>query len=86
MESHKPREAIDRGTPPRHGSVMDLPLTIAGLVLGVALVASMSIIERRPRKDFRPKFPTTPFMFVGGIVTMLALVHLVNLAGFHTGR
>jgi hypothetical protein len=30
--------------------------------------------------------PATPVMLFSGIVALLALVHLVNLLGVHTGR
>jgi hypothetical protein len=57
------------------------------LAFGLGLVALMSWRERRPRQGFDvPLIPTTPVMFIGGLIALLALVHLVNLAGIHTGR
>ena len=61
--------------------------TAAGLVLGFGLAAIMAILERRPRKDLNPRLiPTTPVMFLGVLIGLLALVHLLNLTGIHTGR
>jgi high-affinity Fe2+/Pb2+ permease len=62
-------------------------ITLGFLAAGLALVGAMVWLERRPRKSLDPLLvPTTPIMFVGGLVAMLALVHLLNLAGIHTGR
>jgi hypothetical protein len=62
-------------------------ITWAALAFGLALVGLMSWRERRPRRGFdAPLIPTTPVMFIGGLIALLALVHLVNLAGIHTGR
>jgi hypothetical protein len=65
----------------------ELWLTLAVLILGVGLAAAMAVLERRPRKDFNPRLvPTTPIMLLAAMVGLLALVHLVNLWGIHTGR
>jgi len=65
----------------------ELWITLAALVFGVALAATMAVIERRPRSDLAPRLlPTTPIMFIGALVGLLALVHLLNLWGIHTGR
>ncbi len=62
-------------------------ITLAALVFGIALAATMAVIERRPRSDLAPRLlPTTPIMFIGALVGLLALVHLLNLWGIHTGR
>jgi hypothetical protein len=62
-------------------------ITLAALVFGIALAATMAVIERRPRSDLAPRLlPTTPVMFIGALVGLLALVHLLNLWGIHTGR
>lgn len=54
---------------------------------GLVLTALMAWIERRPRQGFETRLlPTTPFMFLGIVTTILALVHLLNLWGIHTGR
>jgi len=61
--------------------------TLSALVFGAALTALMAWLERRPRKDFSTRlFPTTPFLFIGVAIALLALVHLLNLEGIHTGR
>lgn len=62
-------------------------LTIAGLAVGFGLAAAMAILERRPRKGLNPRLiPTTPVMFAGVLIGLMALVHLLNLSGIHTGR
>ena len=65
----------------------DTLATFAALALGLILAAAMVLIERRPRDLSKPRLlPTTPLLFVGVLIAMLAIVHLVNLAGYHTGR
>jgi hypothetical protein len=62
---------------------------ITAVVLGGALaaVALMAYIEKRSRAEFRTVLiPTTPILLASGLVALLALVHLLNLAGIHTGR
>jgi len=62
-------------------------LTLGGLIFGFGLAGLMAILERRPRKDLNPRLiPTTPVMFAGVLIGLLALVHLLNLSGIHTGR
>ena len=62
-------------------------LTLGFLALGLGLALAMALAERRPRDGLQPRLlPTTPFMFLGVLIAILALVHLVNLAGYHTGR
>jgi hypothetical protein len=62
-------------------------ITCGLLAAGLVVVAAMVWLERRPRQTLDPLLlPTTPIMFAGGLVAMLALVHLLNLAGVHTGR
>ena len=68
-------------------NIMDLVLTYGGLALGLALVATMAWIEKRPRKSLDPRLlPTTPLMFLGGFICLIALVHIVNTFGIHTGK
>ena len=71
----------------------NLPLTpefiVTFLVFATCLgvVGLLAWLEKRPRATLQPRlFPTTPVMLVVGFVGLLALVHLVNLAGVHTGR
>ncbi len=62
---------------------------ITSLVFVAALgsVGLMAVLERRPKKALEPRLlPTTPLMLVFGFVALVALVHLVNLGGVHTGR
>jgi hypothetical protein len=44
-------------------------------------------MERRPRETLEPRLiPTTPLIIVFAFIGLLALVHLANLYGIHTGR
>jgi hypothetical protein len=62
-------------------------ITWAALAVGIGLVGLMAWRERRPRQGFETSLiPTSPVMFLGGLIALLALVHLVNLAGLQTGR
>ena len=68
-------------------NIVEMSLTFGGLVLGLVLVAVMVWIERRPRKSLDPRLvPTTPLMFVGAFISLVALVHIVNIYGIHTGK
>jgi hypothetical protein len=65
----------------------DFWITLAALACGAGLIAIMAWLERRPRQSLNPRLlPTTPFLLAGGLVAVLALVHLINLLGLHTGR
>ncbi len=65
----------------------ELWLTLGVLGLSVAVVAAMVWIERKPRTSLEPRLlPTTPILLVFGFIGLLALVHLLNLYGIHTGR
>jgi hypothetical protein len=67
-------------------SELETWITCGFLAAGLMVVATMAWLERRPRASLSPRLvPTTPFMFAGGLVALLALVHLLNLAGIHTG-
>jgi hypothetical protein len=62
-------------------------LTYGGLTFGAGLVAIMAWLEKRPRKSLDPKLvPTTPIMFLGAFICLVAVVHIVNTFGIHTGR
>ena len=68
-------------------NITEMSLTYGGLVLGMALVAIMVWIEKRPRKSLDPRMvPTTPLMFIGAFICLVAVVHIVNIFGIHTGR
>jgi len=68
-------------------NIVEISLTYGGLVLGLALVAIMAWLERRPRKSLDPRLvPTTPLMFLGAFICLVAVVHIVNTFGIHTGR
>ena len=61
--------------------------TAAIFLAAAAIVGFMAWLERWPRADFNPRLvPTTPILLVSGFVGLLALVHLLNLWGIHTGR
>lgn len=65
----------------------DLWLTLAALCASIAVGALMVWLERRPRTDLSPRLlPTTPILLGAALIGLLALVHLVNLYGIHTGR
>jgi len=72
-----------------HPAMITTQFIVTALVLAgaVAVIARMVIIEKRPRSDLNPRLiPTTPVMIICAFVALLALVHLVNMAGVHTGR
>ena len=66
---------------------VELWLTI-GVFLGCVLaIGGLSWLERRPRTSLNPRMiPTTPAILIFGFIGLLALVHLLNLYGIHTGR
>ena len=64
-----------------------LLLTLLVLLAAVAMIARMIVLEKRPRSDLNPRlFSTTQVMIASCFVALLALIHLINLAGVHTGR
>lgn len=60
----------------------------AGIFLvSAAVIALLSWLERRPRTRLEPRLiPTTPVILIFAFIGLLALVHLANLYGIHTGR
>ena len=57
-------------------------LTILFLCAGAGLVAWAAWSEKCWRDDHKvPVVPTTPLMFIGLVAILLALVHLMTLAG-----
>ena len=68
-------------------NIAEMSFTYVGLAIGLALVAVMVWLEKRPRKTLDPRLvPTTPLMFVGAFICLVAVVHIVNSLGIHTGR
>ncbi|PZF78628.1 hypothetical protein DK847_02140 [Aestuariivirga litoralis] len=62
-------------------------ITLALFLACAAIVVGLGWLERRPRKDLTPRLiPTTPVLLVFGFVGLLALVHLLNMYGIHTGN
>jgi hypothetical protein len=62
-------------------------ITVAFFVSGLILAGVAAWLERRPRQGFEPSLvPTTPMMFLGVLIAILAIVHLLNLHGIKTGR
>ena len=62
-------------------------LTFLVLVMAVIVIARMVVLERRPRDDLNPRLlPTTSILIASCFVALLALIHLANLAGIHTGH
>ena len=66
---------------------LELWMTIAILLACAGVIAFLSWLERRPRMGLSPRLiPTTPILLVFGFIGLLALVHLLNIFGIHTGR
>ena len=62
---------------------MELTITFGALITGVALVAAMRLREGRVRRSLDvPLLPTTPVMFLGILMILLASVHLLSLFGY----
>jgi hypothetical protein len=65
---------------------MELSITVGALIAGVAKVAAMRLREGRSRRSLDvPLLPTTPVMFIGIVMILLATIHLFGLFG-HGGR
>ncbi len=61
--------------------------TFLVFLVTVAVIVGLVIYERKPRQSLDPKMlPSTALMLGVGILSLLTLVHLVNLLGIHTGR
>jgi energy-converting hydrogenase Eha subunit A len=62
---------------------MELSITVGALITGVVLVGVTRLRERKSRSSFDvPLLPTTPVMFIGILMIMLATVHLLGLFGY----
>lgn len=65
----------------------ELWITVAILLASLAAAGLLSWLENRPKTSLNPKLiPTTPLLLASGFIGLLALVHLVNIFGIHTGR
>ncbi len=61
--------------------------TFIVFMMTVAAIGGLVFHERKPRKSLNPSLlPSTALMLGIGIMSLLALVHIVNLLGIHTGR
>jgi hypothetical protein len=60
-------------------------LAYGGLALGLALVAVMAWLERRPRKSLDPRLvPTTPLMYLGAFICLIPVIHIDHTLEIHT--
>ena len=61
---------------------MEWTITITALAGGAILAGSMAWLEKRPRTDLSPRLvPTTPIMFAGILVALMAIIHILTLSG-----
>jgi hypothetical protein len=68
-------------------SSLEFWITIGVFAICAALISFLSWLERQPRKSLNPRMiPTTPVIIFLAFVSIVALVHLANLYGIHTGR
>jgi hypothetical protein len=66
---------------------METAVTFVAFTGGIGLVGLASWLERRPRDLTRPPLlPTTPVMFLGATVALLAAIHLLTLYGVSLPR
>jgi len=62
----------------------DFWISLVTLLLGFGLVGAMYWLEKRPRKDLRPRlFPTTLVLLLGLLIALGAAIHLLGYAGIH---
>jgi amino acid transporter len=62
-------------------------ITLAIALAAMTVVGIVAWREKQPRQGLNPSLvPATPVILFSGIVALLAIVHLVNLLGVHTGR
>jgi amino acid transporter len=65
---------------------MNLPVTLTVLCVAVALFAFGSWRSAQPADPLNPRMiPWRPVIIIAGVIALLMLVHLVNLAGVSTG-
>ena len=57
-------------------------VSILAFAGGIGLAGTMAWLEKKPRDDLMPSMiPTTPVMFIGLIIALLAAAHMLSLAG-----
>jgi hypothetical protein len=62
-------------------------ITLLVFLAAASMIGWVIWRDKKPRDSLSPGLvPTLPVMMFSGIVALLALVHLVNLFGIHTGR
>jgi hypothetical protein len=65
---------------------MDLTTTLAVLAVSAALFAYGSWRAAQPADPLKPRMiPWRPVIIITGVLGLLMVVHLVNLAGVETG-
>jgi hypothetical protein len=65
----------------------ELWITLAVLLACLAAIGLLVRLERRPKTQLSPRLlSTTPVIILSGFIGLLALVHLLNMFGIHTGR
>jgi len=63
-------------------AAMEMDITLGALIAGLALMGAMSFLEHRPRRGLNPRLlPTTPFLFAGALIALLAGAHLLTIFG-----
>jgi hypothetical protein len=68
-------------------SSLNLWITLGVLLFCGTMIGYLVRLERRPRESLEPRMiPTTPVIIILAFIGLLALVHLANLYGIHTGR
>jgi hypothetical protein len=62
----------------------DVWISLAALAAGLGLVAAMYWLEKRPRRDMKPRLlPTTLILLIGLLIALGAAIHLLSYAGIH---
>jgi hypothetical protein len=65
----------------------DLAITITALAFCCGLFAYASHRAAKPADPLKPRLiPWRPIILASGFAALIAIVHLVNLAGIETGR
>jgi bacteriorhodopsin len=66
---------------------LNLWITLGVFFLSSVMIVLLVRLERRPRAKLEPRLiPTTPLILIFAFIGLLALVHLANLYGIHTGN